>query len=55
MTAPKERKYPRDTRYLGEDFDVHDGVAVERNGNLTWVEDAMTGEGDWKAPFEVDQ
>ena len=45
----------RPVRYYDEDGTPHDGVAIERNGNLTWVEDTVSGEGDWLAPFEINE
>lgn len=34
-----------------EERDVRVG---ERNGNLVWIEDLMTGEGDWATPSELE-
>ena len=51
-TRRTDRHQP--VRYYDEDGVAHDGVAVERNGNLTWVEHETTGEGDWLAPFEIE-
>lgn len=47
-------KYPRKAKYLDEEFDQEQGVALERNGNLTLVE-KKDGSVDWYAPFEIDE
>lgn len=51
---PKSRR-EQPVRYYDENGEPHDGIAVERNGHLTWVEDAETGKGEWLAPFEMDR
>jgi hypothetical protein len=53
MATRRNNRHP--VRYYDDDGIPHDGVAVERNGNLTWVEDAETGKGDWLAPHEMDR
>jgi hypothetical protein len=49
-------KKPKPVRYIDSenDWQTRDGVATERNGNLTWVEDAETGRGEWRAPHELE-
>lgn len=44
----------RQGRYLGNDYDWHDCEVLERNGNLTLVQDEETGEEEWLAPHELD-
>jgi len=55
MPAAKKRRYPRPARYLDSSFDERDGVAEERNGNLTLVTDRETGQSDWYAPHEIEE
>jgi hypothetical protein len=45
---------PKNIRYLDEDFEYQEGLAIERNGNLTLVE-KCDGTVDWLAPFEIDK
>lgn len=42
-------------RYLGDDWDMHDCKIIERNGNLTLIEDTETGEERYVAPFELEE
>jgi hypothetical protein len=51
------RKRPNPVRYIAPEVDwqPRDGNEYETNGNLTWVEDAETGKGDWRAPFEIEE
>lgn len=43
-------------RYLDEDdFDYRYCRVIERNGNLTLVEDEETGEEKWVAPHEIER
>lgn len=49
-----KRKYPRDVKYLEEDFELEQGVAIERNGNLTLVE-KKDGTVDWYCPSELQE
>lgn len=39
--------------YYDEEFEEREGRVRQRNGNLTYVEDEETGEGQWLAPFEI--
>lgn len=55
MNAFSTRKCPRPVRYKDDSFNVRSGVAIERNGNLTLIEDDETGEVDWKSPFEIEE
>lgn len=43
---------PRKVRYTDDAFEEREGEVIERNGNLTLIRDAETGEEDWRAPFE---
>ena len=43
-----------DPRYL-DDWEMRDCEIIERNGNLTLIEDAETGEERYIAPFELEE
>lgn len=44
---------PQYARALTEDFDLEPVEVIERNGNLTLVENEC-GEARWVAPFELE-
>lgn len=52
----KNRRYSeeREVGYYDESFERREGRVLERNGNLTLVEDSETGEERYLAPFEME-
>jgi general stress protein 26 len=50
-----KRRYPRDVDYYDDDHQQREGVALERNGALTLVEDRETGEEVWKDDWEIER
>lgn len=42
-------------RYYDDDEEKRDCHIIERNGNLTLIEDADTGEERYVAPFELEE
>lgn len=52
---PREKtKLPRAVRYYArETQELRDGTEIERNGDLSYVEDSETGECRWLANFEI--
>lgn len=51
---PKSKsKNRRDVDYYDENFTRREGRVLERNGNLTYIEDVKTGKADWYSPHEI--
>ena len=44
-----------DPRYCDDDGEKRDCRIIDRNGNLTLIEDAETGEERYVAPFELEE
>jgi hypothetical protein len=49
----RRKPLPQDVEYYDERSELRSGRATERNGNLMWVEDSTTGQGQYLAPFEI--
>ena len=46
------KRFPRTVIYEDENYEDRDGILRETNGNLSYIEDAETGEGRWLSPHE---
>ena len=38
-----------------ENYALRDGIVIERNGSLNYIEDTETGKRDWYDDFEINE